>query len=496
MKPRFIAFTLILVLIMVVPSVIAQSPSTPGSVDGRAPGQVPDGPGEEALPVVSDSLDVSEGPSGGDSDEKEGAGADPGGPGLLDIVHLDDVIASFSLCVGLDCVNGESFGFDTVRLKENNLRLHFDDTSTSASFPRNDWRITINDSANGGDSYFGIEDATAGRSVFRIEAGAPSHALFVESTGDVGLGTNNPVVRAHLSDGDTPTVRLEQNGTSGWSPQTWDVAGNETNFFIRDVSNGSKLPFRIQPGADSNSLTIRSDGKVGIGTWSPGYPVHLQTNSSTDATIAAQRTSGATAELRAAAHYVALGSSSAHPISITVGGNTVAEIEAPGYLTMYGDKPLTGHMDNDNLLDIIMFRPSSGQWHVLNSTTNWTTGPVILHGRRGDVAVSVDDHDGDGLGDLVLWRPSTGRWYVDKSTTGFTSTWEKTFTPDTPLPAAMPPFKGEDGAPPAPPESRPDEALEDRIGQLEAENEAFAQRLADLEEMVRLLQAPARPNTR
>ena len=46
-----------------------------------------------------------------------------------------------SLAVGFDAVNGESFGFDTFRMKENNLRMHFDDTSDPAtSFPSRDWR--------------------------------------------------------------------------------------------------------------------------------------------------------------------------------------------------------------------------------------------------------------------------------------------------------------------------------------------------------------------
>ena len=58
-----------------------------------------------------------------------------------DNVIRDDLIVDGSACVGFDCVNGESFGFDTMRLKENNLRLHFQDTSSSASFPSNDWRI-------------------------------------------------------------------------------------------------------------------------------------------------------------------------------------------------------------------------------------------------------------------------------------------------------------------------------------------------------------------
>jgi hypothetical protein len=181
-----------------------------------------------------------------------------------DQVILDDLIVDGSLAVGLDAVNGESFGFDTLRLKENNLRLHFDDTSVAAAFPRNDWRIVINDSNNGGDSYFMVEDVTGGRQPFRIEAGAASHSLFVDSQGDVGLGTNNPVLELHMADGDTPTMRLEQNGTSGWNPQTWDVAGNETNFFIRDVTHGSKLPFRIRADAPSNSLEIQASGNVNM----------------------------------------------------------------------------------------------------------------------------------------------------------------------------------------------------------------------------------------
>ncbi|MEL7061874.1 MAG: hypothetical protein AAGN46_17745, partial [Acidobacteriota bacterium] len=66
-----------------------------------------------------------------------------------DFVVMDDLIVDGSQCVGFDCVNGESFGFDTLRLKENNLRIAFDDTSTAGSYPRRDWQILANDSANG-----------------------------------------------------------------------------------------------------------------------------------------------------------------------------------------------------------------------------------------------------------------------------------------------------------------------------------------------------------
>ena len=63
---------------------------------------------------------------------------DKPGDANRDQVILDDLIVDGSVCAGFDCVNGESFGFDTLRLKENNLRIKFQDTSTSPSFPSND----------------------------------------------------------------------------------------------------------------------------------------------------------------------------------------------------------------------------------------------------------------------------------------------------------------------------------------------------------------------
>ena len=199
-----------------------------------------------------------------------------GGVAQADIVHLDDVIIDGSACVGLDCVNGENFGFDTLRLKENNLRIHFDDTSNSASFPSRDWRIVANESTNGGAEYLAIEDSTAGRIPFKVEGGAPANTLVVEADGDVGIKTMNPVVDLHIVEGNTPTVRLEQDGSDGFTPQTWDMAGNEANFFIRDVTNGSQLPLQIKPGADSASLYIAANGDIGLGTSSPGDKLDIR----------------------------------------------------------------------------------------------------------------------------------------------------------------------------------------------------------------------------
>ena len=198
------------------------------------------------------------------------------GEALAQQVFTTDVIIQGSLCVGIDCAAGTSFGFDTQILKENNLRIFFDDTSASASFPNNDWRIVINDTSNGGSSYYAIEDATAGRQVFRVEAGAPVNSLYVDDGGRIGIGTSTPVVNVHVVDGNTPTVRLDQNGSDGFTPQTWDLAGNETNFFLRDVTNGSRLPFRVFPNAPTNALTVEgTTGDIGVGIQAATAALHV-----------------------------------------------------------------------------------------------------------------------------------------------------------------------------------------------------------------------------
>ncbi|HEY7775289.1 MAG TPA: hypothetical protein VIC02_02015, partial [Kineobactrum sp.] len=206
--------------------------------------------------------------------------------GYQEQTFATDVEIQGSLCVGFDCTPNESFGFDTIRLKENNTRIKFDDTSNSGSFPSNDWQLTANDSNNGGANKFSIDDITGGKTPFTIIAGAPSNSLFVNNAGRLGLGTSTPAVRAHMRDGNTPTLRLEQDGSSGFAAQTWDVAANETNFFIRDTTNGSRLPFRIRPGASENSIYIDSDGDVGMGTASPSAKLHVHgTSGSTAAKI-------------------------------------------------------------------------------------------------------------------------------------------------------------------------------------------------------------------
>lgn len=209
-----------------------------------------------------------------------------------DQVIADDLIVQGSGCVGFNCIDGESFGFDTIRLKEDNLRIKFEDTSSTVGFPSTDWQLTANDSASGGANRFSIEDITAATIPFTVTGGAPSNSIFVDSSGRLGLKTATPVLELHLNDTDTPAIRLEQNSSGGYSPQTWDVAGNEANFFIRDVSGGSKLPFRIRPDAPTSSIDIAANGNVGIGTSSPQQKLEVA-NTSSDVVLRLSQSGGA-----------------------------------------------------------------------------------------------------------------------------------------------------------------------------------------------------------
>lgn len=327
-----------------------------------------------------------------------------------DQVILDDLIVDGSICVGFDCVNGESFGFDTLRLKENNLRIRAVDTSTSASFPSNDWQITFNDTSNGGANKFSIDDLDGGRTPFTIEAGAPNNSLYVDDGGRIGLGTSTPVVEVHIKDGDTPTLRLEQDGSSGFTPQTWDVAGNETNFFVRDVTNSSKLSFRIRPSAPSNSIFVDTDGGIGLGTSSPDGKLHadLAGNSlflvQDDGTLQVVVESVSVTPIVPSAQTVATFQRDGDAVVSIISSDTNRSV------LFFGDttSAVSGRIDYNNSNDSMNFR------------TNGTDNRIVIES-DGDVGFGTDTPTGD----FHVVQGATGSSLVAGNTT-FTATSSRT----------------------------------------------------------------------
>jgi len=191
----------------------------------------------------------------------------------------DDVSAQGGLCGGFDCTNAESYGLASAKLKENNTRLKFEDTSTAVGFASTDWQLSANDTTSGGANKFFVEDLSAVTTPFTIEGGTPNNALYLDSTGRIGLRTTTPARDLTISVPVSPIIRMEQSA----SPfQAWDIVANDANFYVRDV-NHEFNPFIIRTQTPNNTLVLDSTGRLGIGVSAPLYQIHHSSGARLDA---------------------------------------------------------------------------------------------------------------------------------------------------------------------------------------------------------------------
>jgi hypothetical protein len=93
-----------------------------------------------------------------------------------------------------------------------------------------------------------------------------------------------------------------------------------------------------------------------------------------------------------------------------------------------------GDFDGDGRTDPAIYRPSTGLWAILKSSTNYTTSATVSWGLSTDVAVP-GDYDGDGKTDPVVFRPSTGGWYILLSSTNYSSSFGVSWGLSTDIPA-------------------------------------------------------------
>lgn len=182
-----------------------------------------------------------------------------------------DVLMSRSLGIGWDIVDSEVFGLNTLVLKENNLRILFDDSDDpSGTMPANDWQIEANSSSNGGTSHFAVLDVTGGTVPFKIMAGAPTNSIFVGSDGYVGIGTDvlnhelnvNGSVKADAFIGDGSALTGITGATGGVSNADDLVVGADT-----DNNNVGEIALQTK---NVTRMIITNNGNVGIGINNPG----------------------------------------------------------------------------------------------------------------------------------------------------------------------------------------------------------------------------------
>ena len=132
------------------------------------------------------------------------------------------------------------------------------------------------------DGKFGIYDGTAG-----------ANRIVLASDGKVGIGTASPVALIHLAHSGTSTgtgtniCASLRSGASG-RDQCIQFADSATSAYIGML--GGAIYF-----ADSGSnekMRILADGKVGIGTTSPGYLLHVKNAGTADTAIKIESESG------------------------------------------------------------------------------------------------------------------------------------------------------------------------------------------------------------
>ena len=192
-----------------------------------------------------------------------------------DIVFDETVIingAGFEfLCTGFSCADGEvRVAGEEIKISTTSADITFDDVSASTT-SNNDWQLRANDLAG---ENFVIRDLTSSTVPFGVEAGNITGAMWLEDSGELGLGTTLPQAELHIADATETTIRLQRLAGLGATQRTWDMGTNAFGFAITDVTNAS-IPFQIEPDAPNFAVFVSDEGNFGIGTGSPNAPLHL-----------------------------------------------------------------------------------------------------------------------------------------------------------------------------------------------------------------------------
>jgi len=104
-------------------------------------------------------------------------------------------------------------------------------------------------------------------------------------------------------------------------------------------------------------------------------------------------------------------------------------VEKLGFTYKAGDIPAPADYDGVGRDEFAIYRPSTGQFFILNTpnvnnTATWTLRTVSLNLPGGpnvnDVPVS-EDYDGNGKADPAVYRPSTSTFFIIHSSTGIQS---------------------------------------------------------------------------
>ena len=241
--------------------------------------------------------------------------------------------------------------------------------------------------------------------VNRIENTATTDGgIDIDSSGKVGIGTSSPGVKLHVN-GSTPTLRVS-HGTS----QVVEIKADTSASILRTTTNHPLL-FGTN---DTERLRILSDGKLGLGTSSPGQLLHLNSSASTaiqisDGTnnqfISSIKTAGNFANGSTAGDLLIRGQSG-FAVSPNNGSSVALRVDSSGNVgisTTSADRTL--HVRKDNAAAVKFGGESGGDYAIeigqLGSSSspgfNATGGSSMLFKMGGTEAARLDSSGNLGL---------------------------------------------------------------------------------------------------
>ena len=147
-------------------------------------------------------------------------------------------------------------------IKTNDPTIKFEDTSSSASFPTNDWSMGITDNGAPGPAQFFINDLSGATSVLLMEAGA---------NGGIALGAGSTIEVGAISVGSTGSERRIVNVADGVADSDAATMGQfnafsaaiNTNFAVELAADRAELDNQLSNLQDNiDSLSLRLDAVI------------------------------------------------------------------------------------------------------------------------------------------------------------------------------------------------------------------------------------------
>ena len=272
----------------------------------------------------------------------------------ISTAHLiNDAVTSAK--IGVDVIVAEDIAANAITVAE-----IADDAVTGAKLA-NDIAISTTGAIAGGNATFSTADNTDTLTVISTDAdsgSAPNLDFYRNSSSPAdGDGTGKITFRGrndNSQDVDFATIDT-------WSTDVSD-GSEDGEFVLRTMQNGSStnvfainnteikfneqsldLDFRVESDNSTHALFVQgSDGKVGIGTDSPAYPLHTKVSANSYALVT-ERASGAKIGVWHGTSDASIGTITSTNLDIAVGGSTKMTIDTSGKIFASGLGSETGH---------------------------------------------------------------------------------------------------------------------------------------------------------